>query len=79
MNTDSPGGPVERIVRRQRDTLQEGVYWTVMQNWDGKLWPRLWPNEKWAWREMKRETGLTRTQIMKRCDWTLVRVALTRV
>jgi hypothetical protein len=79
MATASPCGPLEPIVRGQRDKLQEGVYWTVMQNWDGKLWPRLWPNEKWAWRELERETGLARAQIKKRCDWTLVRVALTRV
>lgn len=56
-----------------------GTYWTVRQNWDGKLWPRLWPNERFAWREIERETGMTKRRIKKTCDWALVRVELREV
>lgn len=54
----------------------DGLYWTVRNNWDGKLWPRLWPNERAAWAALKEETGLTKKTIQETCDWTVVKVKI---
>jgi hypothetical protein len=55
------------------------VYYTVRQNWNGKLWPRMWPNKRVAWKELCKETGNTRAYIEKNCDWTIVPVRLVEV
>jgi len=58
---------------------EKRMYWTIKQNWDGKLWPRLWPNERYAWRQIEQETGNKRKWIEENCDWTLVQVELKEV
>lgn len=55
------------------------MYWTIKQNWDGKLWPRLWPNKSSAWEGVERETGKKRKWIEENCDWSLVQVELNEV
>jgi hypothetical protein len=55
------------------------IYWTVKHNWDGYLWPRLWPNKRFAWKALCEETGRTRKQIETEHDWSLVKVRLVEV
>jgi hypothetical protein len=57
----------------------ETVYYTVRQNWNGHLWPRTWPNESFAWRQLCKETGWTKAHIKKNCDWSIVQVRLVEV
>lgn len=69
--------PVGRPAAKRTKPKQEpGVYWTVRHNWDGTLWPRLWPNERFAWLRLAEETGMTKAQILAKCDWTMVQVRL---
>jgi len=55
------------------------IYWTIKQNWNGVLWPRLWPNEAYGWREVKKETGKSRRQIEATHDWSMVRVHVSEL
>lgn len=70
------GGVGRQEPKRAKPAQEEGVYWTVRQNWDGKMWPRLWPNERFAWLRLAEETGMTKEQIQAKCDWSMVRVRL---
>lgn len=55
------------------------VYWTVRHKGNGYPWKRLWPNEKQAWEQLRKETGMTKKQINLLTDWTLVQVRLIEV
>lgn len=55
------------------------IYWTIKQNWNGVLWPQLWPNEAYGWREVKKQTGKSRSQIEAMHDWSMVRVHVSEL
>jgi hypothetical protein len=55
------------------------TYWTVKHNWDGYLWPRMWPNKSVAWIAIQNETGWTKAYIKKNFDWSIVQVRLVEV
>lgn len=55
------------------------IYWTIKQNWNGVLWAQIWPNEAYGWREVKKQTGKSRSQIEATYDWSMVRVHISEL
>ncbi|WP_158601903.1 hypothetical protein [Pararobbsia silviterrae] len=55
---------------------KNNVFWTVKHNWNGYLWPRTWPNEAHAWREVEKENGKTKAEIKATHDWSIVPIRL---
>jgi hypothetical protein len=55
------------------------TYWTIRHNWNGELWPRLWPSEESAWKALAKETGFTRAEVAEKCNWSMVQVKVSLV
>lgn len=54
-------------------------YWTIRHNWNGELWPRLWPSEESAWKALEKETGFTKAEVAAKCNWSMVQVKISLV
>lgn len=55
------------------------TYWTIRQNWNGELWPRLWPSEESAWKALAKETAFTKAEVAAKCNWSMVQVKLSLI
>jgi hypothetical protein len=55
------------------------TYWTIRHNFNGELWPRLWPTEADAWKMLEKETGFTKAEVAAKCNWSMVQVKLSLV
>lgn len=55
------------------------TYWTIRHNFNGELWPRLWPSEESAWKALASETGFTRAEVAAKCNWSMVQVKISLV
>lgn len=53
------------------------TYWTIRHNWNGELWPRLWPSEESAWKALEKETGFTKAEVAAKCNWSMVQVKIS--
>jgi hypothetical protein len=53
------------------------TYWTIRHNWNGELWPRLWPSEETAWKALAKETGFTKAEVAAKCNWSMVEVKVS--
>jgi hypothetical protein len=53
------------------------TYWTIRHNFNGELWPRLWPSEESAWKALAKEYGFTKEEVAATCNWSMVQVKIS--